>query len=171
MDRTAALPDDLELSTLYPPVPEFLWRILYAGGWRWHEESSRSFRVSSVMDVESWVLSSQYSIAFCIKSLTRIENFTVYTVLNIPVLRYWWSLANYQSWFLNPITCRLFYSWKMRGGQILPPLLNLLEMCFFLGFDETTFKQYMIVGPMLKETVRRSELRILSPFEKNPQFF
>ena len=36
----------------------------------------------------------------------------------------------------------------------------------FWGFDETTFKQYMIVGPMQKEAVRKSKLRILSPFEK-----
>ena len=34
----------------------------------------------------------------------------------------------------------------------------------FWGFDETTFKQYIIVGNMQKETVRSSKLRILTPF-------
>ena len=33
-------------------------------------------------------------------------------------------------------------------------------------FSET----YMILGPMQKETVESSKLRILSPFEKNPHF-
>ena len=36
---------------------------------------------------------------------------------------------------------------------------------FFWGVDETTFNQYMIVGPMQKEAVRSSKLMILFPFE------
>ena len=50
------------------------------------------------------------------------------------------------------------------GGGFQPPHSSFCDEVFW-GFDETTFKQYIIVGPMQKETARSSKLRTLSPFE------
>ena len=52
----------------------------------------------------------------------------------------------------------------MLGGRGWIPslLLNLFDDVF-RGFDETTFKQCIIVGPMQQETARSSKLRISTP--------
>ena len=68
---------------------------------------------------------------------------------------------------INPIPYQpyLFPGDAVGRGRFCPPCLIFLKW-FFGGFDETTFEQYMIVGPMQKETIRTSKLRILSLFDK-----
>ena len=73
--------------------------------------------------------------------------------------------------FLTLLHTTPIYSWEMQGGaDSVPPCLIFLKWVFGV-FYETTLEQYMIVGPMPKETVRSSKLRILSPFEKSSSIF
>ena len=50
----------------------------------------------------------------------------------------------------------------MEGEDSAPPHRS---FCFKLSFYETTLKQYIIVCPIKKETVRSYKLGILYPFE------
>ena len=57
------------------------------------------------------------------------------------------------------------------GGWFRPPPSLIFLKCGFLGFWWTTFKQYIIVGPMQKETVRSSNWGFYRHLKKNPQLF
>ena len=74
---------------------------------------------------------------------------------------------------INPIWLGVLIRPILGGGADSAPHPPPSSFCneVFGGFDETTFKQYITVGSMQKETVISSKLRTLSPFEileKNP---
>ena len=71
--------------------------------------------------------------------------------------------------YWHRIFCRTFFSFWLESQkgqndfQVCPPKSFCNEV--FGGFDETTFKQYILVGPTQKETVISSKFWILKTFE------